>query len=410
MRKQKINLDDSKMKIAIFSDNFYPEISGISDSIIILAKELAKRGYRINFYVPRYSKNNFKISSLPYKEIDLGENIEVFRLYSLPYPPAPTGQGRFVIPILSSYRHIKKFNPDVIYAQDVFPAGIEALILSKILKKPLLGTNHTPITEFIKYAPPSLRWIKKISLKYVSWYYTHCEMVTTPNKTIIAEMKENGFKGHYKVVSNPIEINNFVPYAREQRQRVKKALELSNHTVIYTGRLAFEKHIDVTIRAIALVKTKFPDVNLVLTGFGNAESQLRKLSKELGTGSNVRFFGFVESGKKYVDLYNACEIFAVTSTAEMQCLGMMQAMACALPVIAVDALALPEYVNSKNGYVIDVGDYKGLAEKIIYLFQNEGKISELGNGGLEYVKNFSSEKISRIWEEIFLSAMENRNK
>jgi UDP:flavonoid glycosyltransferase YjiC (YdhE family) len=42
------------MKIASFSENVYPELSGISDSIIALARELAGRGHEIHFFVPRY--------------------------------------------------------------------------------------------------------------------------------------------------------------------------------------------------------------------------------------------------------------------------------------------------------------------------------------------------------------------
>ena len=71
------------MKIAIYSDNFYPEMSGISDSIIALAKELSRRGHRVNFYVPRYSKKNFRISKLKPEELNLGKNIEIFRLPSI---------------------------------------------------------------------------------------------------------------------------------------------------------------------------------------------------------------------------------------------------------------------------------------------------------------------------------------
>lgn len=389
------------MKIAIYSDNFYPEISGISDSIILLAKELIKKGHQINFYVPRYSKKNFEMVNQAYQEINLGKNINIFRLPSLPFPGSPTQQSRIALPLLSSLQHIKKFNPDVIYSQDIFSCGLEALMTARILKKPLLGTNHTPMEEFMKYSPINFKWAKKICLKYVSWYYNRCQFVSAPNKSIISEMKKYGFKKTNQTISNPIELHDFKPYEKERRIALKKELGLSEHSVIYTGRLAPEKQIDVAIRAIAEVKKVFPDINLALTGHGSAEKSLRKLVKELKLENNVKFFGFVEYGEKYTNLYNACDIFTVTSTAEMQCLSMMQAMACALPVIAVNAWALPEYVNSKNGYIINIGDYQALAEKISYLFQNPQKIKELGQGGFEYVKNFSSKKIAEVWENIF---------
>jgi len=46
------------MKIAIYSDNFFPELSGISDTIIASGKELARRGHLVNYFVPKYIKKN----------------------------------------------------------------------------------------------------------------------------------------------------------------------------------------------------------------------------------------------------------------------------------------------------------------------------------------------------------------
>ncbi len=60
------------MKIAIYSDNFYPELSGISDSLIALARELAGRGHFIHFFVPRYSKEDHTLSNMEHGELDLG--------------------------------------------------------------------------------------------------------------------------------------------------------------------------------------------------------------------------------------------------------------------------------------------------------------------------------------------------
>src|SRR3989338_1062539 len=145
------------MRIAIFSDVFHPEISGISDSIISLAEELSKMGHEIRFYVPSYSEKNYAKVGLANKEIKLGKNISILRLPSVPYPTG-TGQGRLVIPSPFIIWDVKKFNPDVIHTQLFFGAGLEAILSSKILKKPLLGTNHTAVKEFMKYSPLNGKW------------------------------------------------------------------------------------------------------------------------------------------------------------------------------------------------------------------------------------------------------------
>ena len=81
------------MRIAMFSDNFYPEMSGISDSIIESARELAKLGHQVDFYAARYSAKDFATYKVAFEELDLGENVKIHRFFAFRYP-APTGQGR----------------------------------------------------------------------------------------------------------------------------------------------------------------------------------------------------------------------------------------------------------------------------------------------------------------------------
>ena len=388
------------MKIAIYSDNFYPEMSGISDSIILLAKELGKRGHKVIFYVPRYSTKNFLISKLPQVEPKLGKNIEIFRLPSLAYPPAPTKQGRFALPVLFSWRHVKKFDPDIIYTQDFLSAGLEALLVSKLLKKPLIGTNHTPLREFLRYSPVRCKRVEKLILKYVSWYYNQCRWITAPSRAILSEMRAHGFKKDGQALSNPIQLSGFNPVDQPTKEELKKRFGLSSKTVLYTGRLAEEKHIDVIIRAISIVKKTMPDITMASTGRGNAELSLRKLVKDLDLEKNVFLFGYVEP-KTLAQLYQASDIFTVMSTAETECISMMQAMATGIPVIGANAWGLPEYITAQSGYVIEPGDTETLAQKIIYLFEHPCEIKKLGQGGVEHVRDFSADKIAAKWQELF---------
>ena len=66
------------MKIAFFADNFYPELSGIADSILLTGVELAKRGHEIHYFVPKYSQKDYETSLVEYKELELEENPDSF--------------------------------------------------------------------------------------------------------------------------------------------------------------------------------------------------------------------------------------------------------------------------------------------------------------------------------------------
>lgn len=394
------------MKIAIFSDNFYPEISGISDSIILLAKELSKLGHEIHFFAPRYSEKDYAVANIEFKEINLGENVKIHRLWSLPYFGSPTKQARFVMPSGIQAFKFRKEKFDIIYTQDPFGVGLEGLLMAKILKIPLIGTNHTPITEFTRYAPMHNKFFDWMALRIFSWYYNRCQFITAPSGGILDEMKTCKFKKPCKPLSNPIDLAGFKPAKEEERKNLKNKFGLSEKTILYTGRLAIEKQIDVIIKAVTEVKKLFPDVTFAITGCGNAEEKLKKLTEELDLKNNVKFFGRV-GDEEHVEIYKASDIFAIMSTAETQSLSMMKAMATGLPVIGADARALPEYIGRDNsrGFVVPIGDEKTLAEKIIFLFENPEERKRMGQAGIIFVGKFSAASIAEEWQKIFVEAI-----
>jgi len=396
------------MKIAIFSDNLYPEMSGISDSVIVLAKNLSKLGQDVVFFAPKYSAKDFKVIGAEAREIDLGDKVKVVRFGALPYS-MPTGQGRLVLPTFWRWLKTKKEKIDIIHTQDFFGVGLEALMAAKILKIPLVGTNHTMITEFLKYGPLQNKFAEDLSRRFVSWYYNKCELVTAPSKCILKEMKQFGLKKLSQVVSNPIELKEYSPVSEDAITKLKKDFNFSDHTVLCSGRLADEKHVDIVIRAIDVVKKVIPNINLAITGGGIAEKSLRQLVRELNLVDNVKFLGFVEQNA-LIKVYQAADIYAIASTAETQSLSLMKAMAAGLPVIGVNAWALPEYINDSNGFVVKPGDYQAMAEKIISLSQNGSLRQKLKQGGLAAVKNFSEENIAEQWIGIYSSIINKNNR
>jgi len=388
------------MKIAIFSDNFYPELSGVADSIVKLAAELSDLGHEICFFVPQYSAKDYQTVNILKRELDLGENIAVKRLVSLSAPFAGS-QSRLVLPLFSG-RLFKKFKPDIVHSQLFFGAGLEALIAAKLNKLPLVGTNHTSITDFV-----SGKFAKQLSLKYAVWYYNRCDFVTGPSQSVFTEMLANGFNRPHQAISNPIDTNTFCPSS--DKSEYKKKFNLSDHTVVYAGRLSSEKNIDVIIRAIALAKKRISDINLAVAGAGQLESKLKQLVKELKLENEVKFFGTLNK-IDLTKLYQASEVFSIASTSETQSMVLMQALACGLPAVAVNARALPEYVNEKNGYTVKAGGEKDMAEKFILLLEDKKLREDLGQGAYDFVQQFSAPNIAKKWEVLYEKVIQDYGK
>lgn len=274
-------------------------------------------------------------------------------------------------------------------------------MISKLLKIPLIGTNHTPIVEFMAYSPFHPKWFVEIFVRYYSWYYNRCTFVSAPCNALLENMAEHGFKKEHKAISNPVLLDSFTPpQSIQSKNDLKKHFGFSTHTVLYAGRLAEEKHVNVIIRAIEIVKTKIPDICFVITGHGNAEASLKKLTADLHLQNVVRFMGYVDFAK-FPLIYQASDLFAVMSTAETQCISLMQAFSCGIPGITARAWGLPEYTGTQAGIIIEPGDSAALADTIIELFNNPARIKKMGTAAIESVKKYYPNAVAQTWEELY---------
>ncbi|MGT2467197.1 glycosyltransferase [Mesorhizobium atlanticum] len=234
------------MRIAIFSDNFHPEIGGIQDSVEALAKALGQRGHFIDFCVPKYGRRDYKLIDAEPGEVDLGENVRVHRLLSFPFPTS-TRQSRLVVPSPPAWLPLLKGpKPDVIHSQTFFGVGLNALFASRLCRVPLVGTNHTAIRAFDTY----IRFGMDYVAAYLVWYYNRCDFVTAPSQSVFAELGPD-LRPDREVISNPITTDTFHPVTPEKRAELKAEFGLHGPVVTYAGRLAQEKNIETTIRALA---------------------------------------------------------------------------------------------------------------------------------------------------------------
>lgn len=392
------------MRVAIFSDNFYPELGGIQDSIALLGREFSRLGHDVDYFVPKAAERDFRKARVPFGEIRLGEHVRVHRLFSLPFP-SPTQQSRLVVPTGLRSRVILRAQPDVIHTHTFFGVGLEAIAAAKILHLPLVGTNHWAVSEFAHYSFLNKKSFAGISRRYVSWYYNHCDFVTAPSESVINEMREFNFRKPAEVISNPVDTETF-HLLDVSRSALKKKFELSDATIVFAGRLGKEKKVDVILRAVAKVKTAIPAITFAIAGHGSERESLKELARTLGIEKNVIFTGTLDK-TTLAELYRASEIFVIMSTSETQSMVLLQAMACGLPAIGARWRALPEYITPRTGMLVEPGDEETLAQKIIFLLKHPSERAKLRKGSLKFSHEFSAPLIAKQWERIYEETIRN---
>ncbi|WP_213992926.1 glycosyltransferase [Sodalis sp. dw_96] len=387
------------MRIAVFTDSFYPELGGIQDSVLTGCRELGKRGHQVVIFAPHATRHDFNVAGVPGREVDAGQNVEIRRLFSLPVPSS-TGQSRLLVPTGRRWRQLLPFAPDIIHTHTFLGAGLEALSAARHLDVPVVGTNHWAIGEFSNYTPFSANFFRDISVRAVTRYYNHCDMVTGPSHSVTDEMSAFGLRRPHCVISNPVDTSQFRPLPDAHRQALKKIYGFSHSTIIYAGRLAEEKKIDVLIRALPLIATEMPDVMLALAGHGSARRHLEQLARDLGVRERIRFLGTLDKAT-LAEAFHAADIFAIASTSETQSMVLIQAMSAGLPVVGARWRALPEYIDPQSGFLAQPGDSEDFARRLTHLLRSPALRKQMGEHAALKTKQFSITTVTSRWEEIY---------
>jgi glycosyltransferase involved in cell wall biosynthesis len=136
---------------------------------------------------------------------------------------------------------------------------------------------------------------------------------------------------------------------------------------------------------------------------------LEHLADELGISGHVTFAGFVPD-IDLPNLYCITDAFIIAGIAELQSIVTMEAMASGLPVVGVNAVALPELIHDgENGFLFENGDIKSLAEKMTKILSDESLRKQMGVKSLEIIAKHDIHKIIDEFEALYQKLI-NQNK
>lgn len=386
------------MKIAMYTDHFYPEIGGIQDSVALTARSLGARGHQIEIFAPRHPAADFARVGRTTEAPDLGRNVRVHRRLSLPFSSS-TQQSRAVIPLLTSlFARFGRRRPDVIHSHSFFGLGLEALAIGHLLGVPVVGTNHTNVRGFGPYIPVPV----DRAADWVAWYYNRCAAITAPSRSVFEELGAERMRHVPHILSNPIDTDVFHPPGAASRAAIRRSFGLAGASlvsplIVYAGRLGPEKNIDTILHALAALGS---EAMLAIAGHGAYEPQLRALAACLGVAERVVFLGTL-SPSRLAELFGAADIFAMMSTTETQSMASLQAMACGLPVIAPVDGAVAEYVGIGAGRLIDPMDASVLAATMADLLADTDLRRRLGLAGRDVAQRHSVQSVTTAWEALY---------
>ena len=194
----------------------------------------------------------------------------------------------------------------------------------------------------------------------------------------------HGFKND-KIVVIPNCFENIQPYQEKAHKEVKH--------IITVGRFVAQKDYETAIRTIAEVKKKYEKIHFDLVGYGELEARIRGWVKQYGIEDVTTIY---INPHNIPELLHGADIYLSTSLFEGTSNSIMEGMNANLPVACTNVGDNGYLVeDGKNGFLTAIGDYKGLADRILDLLNDEHLCESMGKRSKEHLQNDYSVEIFR---------------
>jgi len=284
--------------------------------------------------------------------------------------------------ILSLSKIIKELAPDIIHAHQYTPwfYGITASILAK--KKETIFSEHG------RLYPDRLRIKRVIYNRLILLPYTKIITVDSNHlKNALIKYEKIPAK-RITILPNGIKLEPFSQVNEKNRiiKRKELGIKEDEFAIGMIARLDPIKDHKSLILAFKKVYASHPNIKLFLAGKGPLYEDIKSLIEQLGLKDRVFLLGY------YEDLYgllSALDLYILSSHLESAPLGVMEAMAAGLPVIATNAGGTGEIIlDGKDGFLVPPRDPDKMAEAIIKVLNDPKKAKEMAKKGKEKVYNY----------------------
>jgi glycosyltransferase involved in cell wall biosynthesis len=218
-----------------------------------------------------------------------------------------------------------------------------------------------------------------------------------------------GIKNVFRIYPG-IDLNDYQPREKSETELKKANFTKDNFIINFTGEYIRLGAMDTVIDSFIQVSQQIPEARLSLAVRvkNNKDAQKKEeVIRKLKEANILNKISFHDSGiYKMSDIYNLCDI-SIFPVDNMKGkfdipLAVIEAMACAKPIIISDLPILKEFSNEKNSITVEKNSPEKLSQAIIDLYNNKEKRLFLGRNALEYAhKNFNIHKAAQEYQKLY---------
>jgi len=376
-----------KLRVAVVTETYPPEINGVANTVKHCVDGLIQKGHQVHLIRPRQGKDDLSLKKNLYSEkLVAGLRLPMYK------------DVRIGLPSLWSLRsEWKKSRPDVLYIATEGPLGLAALLLARKLSIPVVSGYHTNFDYFTRYY--KLGFLENLTSRYLRFFHNRSEKTLVPTQELQKKLSEKKIQ-NTTVFVRGIDISLFKPDRRSHALRNQWNVGRAGLAVIYVGRIAAEKNLQLAEKAFRRIQEYHPDARFILVGDGPSAKAMRARNPDF-------IFCGMQTGKELARHYASADLFLFPSLSETYGNVVLEAMASGLPVVGFDYAAIAEHVrNDINGFKAGFDleeDFLLAAEKAVKC----KTLKQMGAQSRDSVEAISWEKLHDRFETILLAESKN---
>jgi glycosyltransferase involved in cell wall biosynthesis len=358
---------NSGVKILFIIRYFYPFIGGTEKQALALASRVVKKGIPVTIVTSRFE--------MAWPRSEFMEGVQIVRLSS----PRVKGLGALIfLACLVSYlvKHRKQFSH--IHTFQIGYTSFMAILISHLLKKPSLLKVASSGTGGDVQKARQTPWGRL----FLAVAKKASQLIAVSTAVEEELMAEDVNPVQLSRISNGVDVEAFKP--GEDKSRLRKVLQLPDKkTIIYTGRLSAEKGVDFLVRSFSKVAGR-RDCQLIIIGDGPEREYLLQLLDNSCRDASVHLLTSTDDVAGYL---NASDLFILPSRFEGLSNSLLEAMACALPVISTRVGGSTDIIEQgSNGLLIDTDNEEEVHSAIARVFDDPDLAVRLGKKARETVE------------------------
>lgn len=382
-------MNPEELRVALFSGNYNYVRDGANQALNRLVGYLLRQGAQVRVYSPTVEHPAFPPTG------------DLVSVPSAAIPGRPEYRLGLGLPGRIR-RDLANFSPNILHVAVPDIVAHRAVSWARRRKIPVIASVHTRFDTYLQYY--NLQYLEPATRAIMRRHYRRCDAIVVPTESTAAIFRAQRMSSDISLWGRGVDRDQFNPERRSLDWRRSHGIGDEDMVVAFLGRLVLEKGLDVFADSVEAARANGVPLKVLAIGDGPARSYFEeRLPDAIFTGQLT--------GDKLATALASADVLFNPSITEAFGNVTLEAMACALPVVAAVASGATCLVKDRvTGLMSIPGDIDGFADALAAYQRDPELRARHGEAGLAFAKTMDWDEINSVVMHLYERVIERRRR